>query len=569
MPVEAASILAENLAALSSGNPGLAAAVAASVPDPRLAFLSARTGILVPAVRSPHGAALLHSLVDPERESRRLHEALRGAGIVVILGLGAGTHVIPFLEDPAVSAILVVEKDHQVLRSLLERMPLAPILRDARVRLEAGLEGIRPWLLAAWHPVLTGSLRTVPLRAWCECERGFFRSAASEVQGAVDSVRADYGVQSHFGKRWMWNILQNMERAEGAVAQVPRGDSARVTAAGPSLDRAFEALRRAGAPGRNAPGAPGRNAPGFLLATDTSLPALLRAGIRPDGVVSIDCQIHGYHHFLQGLPRETCLFLDLASPPFLARRAARVAFCTSAHPFASYLDAHWMSLPHLDTSGGNVTHAAVSLARSLGAGTITLYGADFSYPAGKPYARGTYLYDLFDREQSRLSPTESRLFSFVLRSPDTSGERVGTGMRYTTGILRDYRDRLVRLIRDIDARVIAVDGGGLPLDLGTRSGPGSGPGSSSEPWKRPVRKIGWRDFLARYAGDLAALPGLGARPGRRFSGLAPGDRQLWSTLLPVAARVFLETGEPAEAGTALEEARGWTLERVSRALTSR
>ena len=557
MSLESSAIFERNVAALALRDTQLAADIRSSAPNPALVFLTARDGSTVPAVQLPDRTAALHSLYSPAQAARALLASARGAGCVVFLGLGAGFQIDAFLEDPETCSVLVIEKDAGTLRALLERVRCATLLTDPRVRVTVGLEGIRSGLFAAWQPALIGGLRTVPLGPWCEFERPFFQAAAAELEGAVAAVRADYSVQAHFGKRWFANMLLNMEAAERSGSGEIQGSRARVTAAGPSLDMQLSRLR-------------GARGEGFLLACDTSLPALLTARILPDAVLSIDCQNHGYHHFFQDLPPKTRLFLDLASPPLLARRTGRPTFVASDHPFVSYLNARWKEFPRIDMSGGNVTHAAVSLARSLGARAITLYGADFSYVGGKPYCRGTYLYDIFHSLQNRVAPAESRFFSFLFRSPDTAKERVGESIRYTTGVLLDYRARLLGLMERLDAEVIPVEGGGLSLEKartaeGTTGGT-TGIATKEGLWKSDHARCSWREFLASYARDLAALPALGRAPGLSFHCLPGPQRELWATLLPVAARVLLEPADSQHSVPAIEMARTWALSRVRRVL---
>ncbi len=550
---DSTQVLEANLAALAHRNPALASVIRASAADPSLTFVDARNGALVPAVRIPGGNAPLHSLYDPMEEARRIAAGLRGAGCVVVLGMGAGFVISACLEDTNLSSVLVIEKDPSTLRTLLERLPIAGLLQDPRVFVSAGLDGVRPALLAAWQPALMGGLATSPLRPWCEKEKAFFIAVAAELRSAVDDIRADYSVQAHFGKRWFSNMLLNMDRASSSSIDLPPVTRAHVVAAGPSLERQLAMLTSAGKSG-------------FLLASDTSLPALRRAGIQPHGVLSIDCQIYGYHHFLQGISPHSTLFLDLASPPFLARRSARVIFAAGGHPFAVYLDSRWKRFPKMDTSGGNVTHAAVSLAHGLGARSIKLYGADFSYPEGKPYSRGTYLYDFFESRQTRLAPSESSFFSFIYRTPDTRKQRVGATFRYTTDVMLAYRARLVRLMGAIPAEVAAVPGAGLALDPERQNSAARTSTACADAWRGSQPSCSWRRFLADYAGDLAALP-LPAHPaGSSFRRLRGLEKELWGTLLPVAARVILDSPEAAPGAAALDVARRWVVPRILRVI---
>ena len=538
--------LEENLSALASRHPSLAASVRAAAADPRIVPLAARSGMIVPGVRSEAGTVPLHSLYDPRQESLRLAESVRGNGFYVLSGLGAGLHAVALLQQPDVRGILVIEKDPHVLRALFALVPLRPLLEDMRVTISAGLSSVRENLLAAWLPAVMGGMRTVPLRPWCELEKDFFDAAAEEVQRAVEMVRRDYSVQSHFGKRWAANILLNLARAESATLETARITSAAVTAAGPSLEMQLPRLAA-------------RRADVYLLATDASLPTLMSSGIRPDAVLSIDCQNHGYLHFMQGIPRETSLFLDLASPPLLARRQVPAVFVASAHPLVRYISSTWKRMVPIDTSGGNVAHAAVSLALDLGARRVEVYGADFCYPDGKAYARGTYIYDVFCADQFRLSPAETRFFSFVQGSTSAHRSVVGTRVLYTTPLLSGYRERFVDMMGSTNAEIVPVPGNGLDIPPQKRlesrpavSG-GDHPRGSDGPAGSHSR--GWKEFLADYARSIEGLSS--------FSSGSPGDAgSLWRTILPVAARVVKEGADPGPG--AMEEARRWTLERIAR-----
>jgi hypothetical protein len=509
----------------------------------------------VPGLRA--GAAIIpfHSLYDPTREAQNLSESLGDDGCFVMLGLGSGHLVRKLLERSGTYSIVIVERSAAVLRALVDNLPFEDVLADPRVSVIVDLDGVQPAILASWRPVLMAGIRSVPLRPWCEAEPDFFREAGTMVQAAIESTRADYGVQAHFGKRWMANILANLEPAQSLEARPKRILAARITAAGPSLDLSLEMLRD-------------ETAQGALLATDTTLPTLLRSGIVPDAIISIDCQNHGFRHFVPGLPPSALLVLDLASPAPLARLSRNTLFIRSGHPFVSYASALWKKLPAVDTSGGNVTQAAISLANEWGAGSIHLYGADFSYPNGKSYARGTYMYDYFQMGENRFSPLEAGFYSFLFRSTDFRRERIGAGWRYESELLTGYRDRLVAMMRSLDSQVNPIPGLGLPIprwDPPAPIAPANRPGSDWEP-SSPF--CDWKDFLSGYAEQLAALSGFSSNPARYFAQLSDPHRQLWNTILPVAARCSYERDGPPPGPDALETAREWVIARARRTVES-
>ena len=476
-------------------------------------------------------------MIDPVREARRLVDSLGKIGYLVCLGLGGGYAVEAFLRKEHASGLLVIEKDHSTLRSFLENIDLASVLSDMRVAVSVGLQAIKGMLQSTYMPAVSGDLASLAVRPWCALEKDFFDAAAAELQKGAEEARADYSVQAAFGKRWFANMLANLPALEKVPERQfpvnwPPDTLAHVTAAGPSLDLSLPALSA-------------RADAGIIIASDTSLPALFRTGIQPDIVMSLDCQVYSYHHFMAGAPRHAALFFDLASPAFLARRGGmQTRFFASAHPFARFIASTWRAFPFVDTTGGNVTHAAVSLAKLLGM-SVRLHGADFSYPGAKPYARGTYFYDRFMSQEWRCAPLQSSLASFVFRSPGLTAVSGSTlGITYTTPVLQAYKTRLESLIAN-------------PSDPARR-----------DPLVVPLARCSWKSFLGGYREAVRALPSLSEPLGGCLAALNPAQRGLWTTLLPISARFLRETGGVESRAACLEMSRSWALNRAERTLGS-
>ncbi|MBL8965494.1 MAG: DUF115 domain-containing protein, partial [Spirochaetaceae bacterium] len=317
----------------------------------------------------------------------------------------------------------------------------------------------------------------------------------------------------------------------------------------------------------------------------------------PDAVVSIDCQAISYYHFIKGIPAKVPLVLDLASPNRLARLTDSVRFFSSGHPFCAYLSSRFRRFPALDTSGGNVTHAALSLAEALGAESALLLGADFSYPDGKSYARGTYIYDYFDQRSGRFSPSESLFSGFIFRNTSVFREedRDAGGKayaRFVTKPLVAYREHLERFAAASNLDVRPLRGRGVEIRIPPKTGRGprrrelfaAGPATTSA-----------AGFLEDYAKELAALPAPREPASVYLSSLPAEARDLWTTLLPSASalqRAAGHAGRQAGAGSAgpagapapvssstvsargviegpaelLEETRAWALREIAEAL---
>jgi hypothetical protein len=531
-------VLRRNLAALSVADPALADLLERTPASEAVRFLAV-AGIAVPALLRDGRPLPLHSTVDPVREAERLAAMQPAADYTVVLGLGGGFHLGPLLQGPAVSRLLVIERDAGLARAVLERLELWKVLGDLRLKLLPGLEPrmVKRALLDDYLPVLHGGLRTWPLRAAVEQDRQYYREVTGFVQEAAALAADDYAVQARLGRRWFVNTIANLEQAGRSAVHLRPIQRAVITGAGPSLEAQAAPLA-------------GLRESACLIATDASLPALLGLGLTPDLVVSIDCQLYSYHHFLQGLPSGVPLALDLASPPILGRLASRARYFAGGHPLSRYVSTHWLDLPALDTSGGNVAQAAVSLAVSLGAREIFLAGLDFSYPQGKAYSRGTFLYPLAAGAQSRLAPMESWFQAFLLA-------------RGSSRPLDLYRRRLEAYARTVPARLAVLPGAAVELDL-----PRQPVGSEASRFPFPGKPSGsWRGFLEAYARGLRNLPEPSSPASSYYRGLSGESLELCTTLLPAAAalRESLPAGQRA-GHHALAGAREWALERIRRRL---
>jgi hypothetical protein len=550
-------ILARNIQALEAADPALSSRISEAAPSPEVSFIRSKSGHPVPLLRKGERTYPLHSTVDPLEAGSRAHAGQKKAGYLVFFGLGAGYGIIPLLREPSVGCITIVETDISIMRSILEGVDLSPIFRDGRVRILVDpKEGeLRAFVRDTWLASLVGDLRTIPLRSRTVMARERFSSAALEIEQAAEEIRYDYSVQARFAKRWMSHTLTNLPFVERPSHRLSPYRRVLVVGAGPSLDLQLSHLLdiREGS---------------LLISVDSALPALVRRGIRPDLALFLDCQQWGYHHVLSsgragaGVP----LLLELSVPPVLSRSTRFQSFFAGGHPLSRYLSNRWIRIPCLDTSGGNVSHTAVSLAGVLGAEEVFLYGMDFSYPDGAPYTRGTYLSAIFESRSSRITPVETSFFSMMFKS-DVSKVRTNGGILTTTPLLLDYKRRLEALISGMDATVTSVKGKGLPIRGRI---PPSRSGREAAGWReqQPPR-VAHLDFLREYMGGLESLPRLTEPVHAYLASLHPEQKEILATVLPLVPCIERETGQSRDRAALLESARNWSICRLKRVLSAR
>ena len=501
----------------------------------RYTFVNSKSGELIPAFINEEGnTQALHSTVDPKREAERLITSIsEEIGFIVFLGLGGGFAPMAALELTN-AFVAVIDYDGGSIKELFKSKDYSKLLNSERFKLliDPCNEEIKNFILENFKPALHGGIKTIPLRARTEHDKEKFEDAASGLQEAINAVSGDYSVQAHFGVKWFINILRNVKNARIFDAQkynvLGEGfTEAAIVAAGPSLDSQIELLQKA------------KTRKVFIISTDTACGVLLQNGIAPDVVVSIDCQHISYYHFIGNKPQNIPLVLDIASPPLLSGFSASPLFFSSGHPLALYISKHWRNFPLLDTSGGNVTYACLSLAEFIGFKRVTLFGADFSYVGSQSYARGTYLYPYFYKRQSRFTPVEAQSSAFLYRAPFIPAEDGNKKNYYETSSLRFYRKKLEEKARGMEAEIIRAPGSGAQISLQNFNHEPHQPHEPTQIKREEIKEKrnqqSSEEFLIQYKEDIAALP---AADGANYlNKLNEKERQVFTTLLPLAAAI--------------------------------
>jgi hypothetical protein len=511
-------IFQKNLNTLARLNPLLAKRLSeADDKKKRYNFDKARSGEIIPILDNRP----LHSTVDPAREAQRLTETFTDdSPFLIFLGLGAGFTQTAALEHGA-SRVLVIDYDLGGITELISRIDYSFLFNDSRFTLlvDPSCGDIYNFIIQQYYPALSGGIKTIPLHARIKADPSMFDLAAMAIKNAVNSVASDYSVQAQFGCRWFSNIIRNVLAFDSESLQKISAKETAIVAAGPSLDIQLSQLREFKTRG------------GFIMSTDTAFPALRYNGIMPDAVVSIDCQHISYYHFLGCDLKDIPLLLDMGSPPAITRFTQKRIFFCGGHPLAMYIKKYWRDFPVIDTSGANVTYACLSIAESLGARHITLFGADFSYIGSRTYARGTYIYPYFEKKQNRLYPLEALHSAFLYRTPFLRKEE---GQQYReTSSLHIYRRKLEEKVSNMNVQVTSAKGEGVPMKLDRKNTNNT---ANNIPFANNTDSISAVDFLVQYKNKITDLPEKKIKNGS-FSELNDEERRILFTLLPGIAAI--------------------------------
>ncbi|MEW6220286.1 MAG: 6-hydroxymethylpterin diphosphokinase MptE-like protein [Thermodesulfobacteriota bacterium] len=327
----------------------------------------------------------LHSTTDPEVEARQLaDQAECQAGEVrCLVGLGLGFMAVEIMRRRIpLLKLVVIETSPRVLAAAMQVLDLTELMASQDVSILLGQDPDLAPVLAENHvAILGGGLRVTtyePARELfpnqCQGVLRRLREDASALTGTITTMKS-------LGQLALDNVTANatvmMRSANLAVLNgALTGHPAIILGAGPSLAPGIETLRRW----------PNR---AFLVAVDSALPVLLRHGLKPHLVVSVDCTEECFEKF-RPILAETEVPLCYASivfpaVPKLYRHPVKF-FAAESGSFLSDMQERWGGWAPFPRRLRGVAHMAFHVATLCGASPLVLLGFDLAYTGFRSHA---------------------------------------------------------------------------------------------------------------------------------------------------------------------------------------
>ena len=396
-------------------------------------FEQAKNGTTIPVFIS---GKTMESRYNPERDAETLCNSIEdGFNFFIVLGIGSGLFIKKLSERFPVSRIIALELYQDDINYLGQSEIIKDLKKNPQI-IFCALNSLEHILSQNYIPAKYGDLKIIEQRAWVNENKDFIPQINSKLNKTIGIISADFSVQSHFGKIWTSNILNNARLAEKVFNESKNDFSlsnyfskeilqktAVIIAAGPTLDKTISIINK-------------RNNY-FIIATDTAGSSLIKQNITPDVIVSIDGQNVSYNHFIEA--SSTLYAFDLCANFSAAKHIAdngnQIFFFCSGHPLANAINACCgNAFPTLFSGAGTVTITATDLAVKAGFKNILVLGADFSYSNGKTYTKGTYLNTLYNKNSTLIDSTEKLFSKLMFRT-----ELQKSGNTYTTSILEAYK----------------------------------------------------------------------------------------------------------------------------------
>jgi hypothetical protein len=409
------AVFRNNMTSLRPVQPRLVSQLEGTRASGDIVVQPTREGVASVALFHVDGTIQLHSRYNPVREASRMVDLLGEASTLVTLGGGGMFVPREYLGRYPHASALVVERNVPTIRALLEIMDLSRLIETGRLRFAGDGDTLSSQLAAVHQPAIQDGVVVYELRPWTEREdhRELFREYRRQIQETLRNIAGEYGTMRHYGRPWFVHTFRNTLRIDWngvapsvrAVAESIRATPSRIVAAGPSLDERFSRF-----PDDLLSGS-------FLnnIVVDTALPAAIKRRLPCFGVVALDPQGWSPLHFRGLQQRLPVLWADLGVSPQLHSRTERFIPLGSNHPLHRLLADAGFPLFHIPGSR-NVSETAARLVHLLGGTIEDVVGADFSYPAGKTYARDTYHYTVARSTSTRIYPEETFFADQVYRN---------------------------------------------------------------------------------------------------------------------------------------------------------
>lgn len=398
-----------------------------------------------PTVRK-HGK-FIHSPYDPVSEAQAIisRSNIPDDGNVIVLGFGMGYHVSEIIRRKLRCVnVYVVEPDPAVFSAALRGRDVTDILKNKNFRFYVGQPPCEIYSAFADQALqlMAANISVLELQPSVACDRDYFLQVKPKIMDAIRTAAANIKTISCNGTVSLDNSTKNVvemitspgiSALGGAFPGVP----AVVVSAGPSLDKNIGQL--AGAKGKC-----------LILATDTALKILLKHGIKPDLIFTVDYKEKSRLHF------EDCGVDDI--PLVFDIEAARASLCAyrgprfviaSNKPFSFWVNSFCGNKGVLP-KGMSVAHCAFSGALAMGCDPVIFIGQDLSFPGGFSHANGT---------SSRISVADMKARNLVTIRSSITGEELQTDLP-----MYIYLRHFEKMVKNTTVRCINATEGGAGIE---------------------------------------------------------------------------------------------------------
>ncbi len=306
---------------------------------------------------------------------------------VFLFGIGNGDYLRAVVENTKENVnVVIYEPSINIFRRLLEEIDLSDVIENRPIAFI--IEGINE---SEFRPVMNKVLATQNMGFLKEEIHPNYREFYAEkilenvkiLDEKITAIRLSYNAGKRFQKNIAQNVFSNTRyvcegyHTKQLAAMLPPDGTAILVAAGPSLNKNIEELKRA------------KNK-AFILAVDTVLKPLLNHGIIPDAFVTIDPDKPLELFEIEGTENIPVIAPATAQYALMNRQKEKRIFYYDGYKMPAYIyELNGKEMPSA-SSGGSVACSGFSVLYRMGFKTIILVGQDLAYTDNKSHVDGSF-----------------------------------------------------------------------------------------------------------------------------------------------------------------------------------
>ncbi|MBN2544944.1 MAG: motility associated factor glycosyltransferase family protein, partial [Spirochaetes bacterium] len=334
----------------------------------------------------------LHSKYDPVTEADKITELLLkdkdDLDVILLFGGGLGyiqrllfEKVIKNSNLKILPYIIYLEADIKIFLTSLKCFDWTEILKNEnfKIFLEADNEQIGTFI----QSIPTKRIRYYYHRPSFMLYENYYKNIQKYISYILDRKDMNNATFARFQKVWTRNIIFNLSNYINSnnlnsLKDTAKGMTAILAAGGPNLEKTIGFIKK-------------NKDFAVIISVDTAYKYLLKNGITPDILVTIDPQFWNYK-YLENIKINNTIIVTDSSVYYKVLQIAdadNYFIGSSIFPIIGYFDAKSAARGTL-AAGGSVATTAFDTARIIGSSEIILTGLDLSYPNRMTHFKGAF-----------------------------------------------------------------------------------------------------------------------------------------------------------------------------------
>lgn len=357
-----------------------------------------------------------HSTADPEKEAKNLLQGIKikKGTMIIFFGMGTGYHIEEFSHRYGMEArdatVIVVEHSLEAFSLVLHHRDIS-FLKGMQLFIGEEFLTLQRFL-ESLDPLSFSGYRIIKLRGNVDAFKPYYKEIEAHFIKVMSGKLSDLLTRFAFENLWIKNIIDNVgllagRRSIRALQNTLSGRPAMVISAGPSLFHQLETIKKI--------------EPWIhFIVVDTALEPLLRYGIHPDIVITLDAGFFNFYDFnylfTDRRNYTDCLLIAdmVVYPRILKNWRGEIFFSETAttiykdgsalierHPLQNEFSTFYPFLDYLEC-GGSVSTTALEFAFYAGASPVFITGLDLAYSRFSTHVNSSPHYNEHYKNADRL-----------------------------------------------------------------------------------------------------------------------------------------------------------------------